>query len=42
MYDSITPKDEPAIEDYVNQGFTREEAILILFEGLLIIFLASH
>lgn len=32
MYDSLTPADEPVIEEYVEQGFTREEAILIIFE----------
>lgn len=33
MYDSLTPTDESIIEDYLKQGFTREESILILFEG---------
>ena len=29
MYDSLTPADEPNIAEYMEQGFTREEAILI-------------
>lgn len=32
MYDALTDSDETAIEDYIVQGFTREEAILIIFE----------
>lgn len=32
MYESLTPEDEPVIDDYLSQGFTREEAILIIFE----------
>jgi hypothetical protein len=32
MYDSLTPSDEPVIAEYVDQGFTREEAILIIYE----------
>ncbi len=32
MYDSLVPDDEPVIDDYISQGFTREEAILIVFE----------
>lgn len=32
MYDSLTPADEPMIAEYMDQGFTREEAILIVFE----------
>ena len=32
MYDALTPADEPVIDEYVAQGFTREEAILIIFE----------
>jgi hypothetical protein len=33
MYDALNEHDEPNIEEYMNQGFSREEAILILFEG---------
>lgn len=32
MYDALTPADEPVIDEYVAQGFTREESILIIFE----------
>eukprot|EP01034_Spumella_vulgaris_P021844 gene21844-27915_t len=32
MYDALTPNDEPVIDEYIAQGFTREEAILIIFE----------
>lgn len=32
MYDSLTPADEPSIAEYMEQGFTREEAILIIYE----------
>eukprot|EP01038_Epipyxis_sp_PR26KG_P005568 gene5568-7691_t len=32
MYDFITDDDEPLIDDYVASGYTREEAILIIFE----------
>jgi hypothetical protein len=32
MYDSIVPDDETAIEELQMQGFTREEAILLIFE----------
>lgn len=35
MYDALTEADEPDIEDFMNQGFSREEAILILFEGII-------
>jgi hypothetical protein len=32
MYDALTPDDEPVIQEYMIQGFTREESILIIFE----------
>lgn len=32
MYDALTPQDEHILHEYMVQGFTREEAILILFE----------
>lgn len=32
MYDSLTPADEPLIAEYMDQGFTREESILIIYE----------
>jgi Holliday junction resolvasome RuvABC DNA-binding subunit len=32
MYDSVTPADEPLIAEYMEQGFTREESILIIYE----------
>ena len=33
MYDALTEDDEPRIEEYIKKGFSREEAILLLFEG---------
>lgn len=32
MYDALLDEDEPVVEEYMAQGFTREEAILIIFE----------
>lgn len=32
MYESLTPDDELVIDEYVAQDFTREEAILFIFE----------
>ena len=32
MYDSMSPEDHVTLEEYVSQGFTREEGALIIFE----------
>jgi hypothetical protein len=32
MYDALSPEDESVIDECIAQGFTREEAILIVFE----------
>lgn len=32
MYDALTDSDEPIVEEFIALGFTREEAILIIFE----------
>jgi hypothetical protein len=32
MYEALLDVDEPTVEEYMAQGFTREEAILIIFE----------
>jgi hypothetical protein len=32
MYDSLSSQDHLLLEDYISQGFTREEAALIIFE----------
>jgi len=33
MFDSLKPEDAPAIQEYIKQGFSREEAIFMIFEG---------
>lgn len=32
MFDSLKPEDNSVVQEYMNQGFSREEAILMIFE----------
>lgn len=33
MYDSLTAADDPIIENFMSKGYSKEEAILYVFEG---------
>mmetsp|Transcript_10931 Transcript_10931/g.15071 ORF Transcript_10931/g.15071 Transcript_10931/m.15071 type:complete len:2303 (-) Transcript_10931:207-7115(-) len=33
MYESLRPQDEESITEFVRQGYTREEAVLLIFES---------